>query len=198
MKNIFFAALILLFTASCVETIVVGSVAGAVLVTREKSLLSTKDDVIIATKIDAYLLKEGLKSPKDSVGVMVNEGRVLLTGVIRDLAKGKQAVDESWKIKGVKEVIDEIQINPKGMGVNDFTDSLKDTYITSVLKTKLFFKPDIVPTNYKIATVSGTVYALGTAKNESDMRKALEIISKTRGVKKVVNHIILADDSRRR
>ncbi len=196
MKNILVVVL-LFFTASCVETIVVGSLATAVVVTREKTLLETKNDIIIGSKIDAEFVKEGLKTPKDSVSVMVNEGRVLLIGVVREREKGKLANDISWKVSGVKEVIDEIQISQKGLGVSDVTDILKDSYLTSFLKTRLFLKPQLKPSNFKITTVSGAVYVLGTAQDADDMKNALALIAKTRGVKKVVNHIILANDSRR-
>jgi len=196
MKNIL-VALILFCTASCVETVVVGSVATAVVMTREKTLLETKNDIIISSKIDAEFIKQGLKTPKDSVGIMVNEGRVLLIGVVREPSKGKLANDISWKISGVKEVIDEIQISQNGLGVSDFTDIAKDSYITSFIKTRLFFKPSLRPSNYKISTTSGIVYVLGTAQDSDNMKNVLSLIAKTSGVKKVVNHIILENDSRR-
>lgn len=197
MKNIIAALLLLVFTASCVETVVVGSVATMVVVTREKTLTATKDDIAIAAQIDAEFIKEGLKTPHNAVAIMVNEGRVLLVGEIKDVAKGRKAVEICWKVAGVKEVIDEIQINSKGLALKDLTDTIKDGYLTSYLKTKLFFKPSIIPSNYKLLTENSIVYVLGVAKNERDMKEALNVIAGTRGVKKVVNHIILVNDSRR-
>ncbi len=198
MKKFFAALTLLILINSCVETVVVGSVAGATVVAREKSLKNTKDDVIIAAKIDAELLKNGAKTPQNSVNVMVNEGRVLLTGIVRDVEMGKKAVIIVNKVAGVKEVIDEIQIDRQGFGVADFGDFFRDSYITSAIKTKLFFKPSIASANYKISTIAGTVYLFGIAIDEENLKEVAATSSKTIGVRKVVNHIILANDARRR
>lgn len=198
MKIAYFALFALFLTTSCVETVVVAGATGVVVATREKSLVDTKDDVIIGAKLDAALLEQGLKSPNNSVSTMVNEGRVLLIGEVREAEKGKLAQELAWKVKGVKEVIDEIKVNEKDFGVADVTHPVSDSAVTFWLKTKLFFTPKIVPSNFKINTLNGTVYLFGVAKSDSDLRKVLSITSKTRGVKRVVNHIIQADDPRRK
>ncbi len=198
MKKLSALLLVLLLTASCVETVVVGSLATIVVVTREKTLESTKDDVIIAAKIDKEFLESGLKSPRNSVSVMVNEGRVLLTGIVRDADKGRTAIVVPWKIFGVKEVIDEIEISDQNVKVVDYGGDFRDSFITSLIKSKLFFNQKIIPANYKILTFRKVVYVFGVAREDTDIKEVLRIISKTSGVKKVVNHVILANDSRRK
>lgn len=198
MKKTFAAFLFLFFTTSCVETVVVGSFATISIVTREKSLSATADDALIAAQIDKDFLINGIKGVSNSVGVTVNEGRVLLTGVIRDTSKGDPALAIVWKVKGVKEVIDEIEVDKKGVGVRDFTSSFSDSYITSVIKVKLFFHQSILPSNYKVTTFNNVVYLIGVYKSEDQLRELLQIVSKTSGVKKVVNYVISADDSRRK
>lgn len=198
MKKTILALFALLFTASCVETVVVGGAAGIVVATREKSLMDTKDDVLIAAKIDSEFLKNGLKTPNNNVSTMVNESRVLLIGEVRDGQKGKLAQEISWKVKGVREVIDEIKITDTALSAKNAVSPFSDTVVTSWLKTKLFFRPNVVSSNFKINTFQGSVYLFGVAKNESEMKKVLTIASQTRGVKRVVNHIILQDDPRRK
>ncbi len=190
--------LVLFFATSCVETVIVGAGAGVVLATREKSVVDTKDDVIISTKIDAKFIENGLKTPKNGISVMVNEGRVLLIGVVRSEEKAKLAQSLAWKTVGVKEVIDEVKINEKDLKVTDFTAPVKDSALTSWLKIKLFFKQGIKQVNYKITTMNDAVYLFGIAKNEEELQKVLYVASHTKGVKKVVNHIILASDARRK
>ena len=198
MKNIFAAFLLLLLVTSCVETVVVGSVATIAVVTREKTIRDSGEDIAIAVKIDKDFLTSGLKGVSNSIGVMVDEGRVLLTGVVRDVEKGQLAHEIIWKIKGVKEVIDEIEISKEGVRIHDFSGSVTDSYITAAIKIKLFFKPQIAPSNYKITTFNRVVYLLGVYKSEDDLQEVLQIVSKTSGVKKVVNYVISANDSRRK
>ncbi len=198
MKKIFVAFLLLFLTTSCVETVVVGSFATIAVVTREKTLSATADDVAIVAQIDKNFLTNGLKGLSNSVSVTVNEGRVLLTGVIRDADKGHLALDIAWKTSGVKEVIDEVEVNQNGVGVHDFSSTFTDSYITSVIKAKLFFYPQIYPSNYKVTTFNRVVYLLGSYKSDSDLKELLRIVSKTYGVKKVVNYVISANDNRRK
>ncbi|HLD76525.1 MAG TPA: BON domain-containing protein [Rickettsiales bacterium] len=194
----FIAILALLFiTASCVEATVISFGAGTIVATRNKSLSDTKDDVIIAAKIDKEFLVNGLKTPRNSVEVMVSEGRVLITGEIRDLQKGKKAVEIIWKIKGVKELIDEVEIKKEDLRIADFGGVISDTYLTSKIKTKLFFNRKVSLADYKISSFNHSVYLLGIAKDRAEIDEVLRVISKTSGIKKVVNHVILANDSRR-
>jgi len=198
MKKISFAFLLLFLTTSCVETVVVGSFTTIAVVTREKSMKTTGDDILIAAQIDKNFLTNGLKGLSNSIGVTVNEGRVLLTGVIRDTNKGSLALEIAWKTGGVKEVIDEIEVNQNGVGVHDFSGTLTDSYLTSIIKSKLFFYPQIYPSNYKITTFNRVVYLLGVYRSEDDLKELLKIVSKTYGVKKVVNYVISANDDRRK
>ncbi|OFW80685.1 MAG: hypothetical protein A2887_05675 [Alphaproteobacteria bacterium RIFCSPLOWO2_01_FULL_40_26] len=201
-------SLVFLLT-SCVETIVVGSVAGAGLVVREKSLSDTGKDIAISTKLGTKFIANGLKNPGNCVDITVNEGRVLLTGNVRDESKSVLAQELVWKVDGVKEVINEIHSrsnenqdknNTKNNtgGRNDFSAVFLDYIITAQVETKLLFARDITSINYQVTTVNGTVYLLGVADNEFEMRRVLSIVSRIRGVDQVVNHVILEDDSRRR
>jgi len=63
---------------------------------------------------------------------------------------------------------------------------------------KLFaLAKDLRALNYQITTVNNEVYLLGVAIDEKEMNRAVAVASKVRGVNKVINHIILANDSRR-
>jgi osmotically-inducible protein OsmY len=187
-----------LFTTSCVETVVVGSVAGAVVVTREKTLRETATDVKIAAQLNAEFLKKGLKKPNSYVELMVNEGRVLLIGEMSDPVQAKTASIIAWKVEGVKEVIDELElVEDRRVNLRTFLSDTYDHIITAEVETRLFFTRNIFSRNYKIATLNNTVYLLGVAQSDEEMRKVFSAVSKIRGVKKVVNHVILVSDARR-
>lgn len=188
----------IIFLPSCVETVVVGSLVGGTLAAREKSLEDTRSDMVITAKLGTDFITNGLKNPGNSIGITVNEGRVLLTGIVRNPEKARLAQDLSWKIKGVKEVIDEIQIKEnEKFRLRDFSSAFSDYVITAKVAAQLFFTRDISSINYQVNTVDGVVYLFGVADTEFEMRRVLSVVSKTRGVDEVVNHVILKNDSRR-
>ncbi|MBL6665218.1 MAG: BON domain-containing protein [Rickettsiales bacterium] len=189
---------ILVSLTSCVETIVVGSLATGSMVTREKSARDMKDDIWISAQIVTKYTGKGLNGFKNTVDVTVNEGRVLLTGVVRDPKKEELAVNLAWKVDGVREVINEIQLlEDPNYRPKNFSRATLDMILTLEIETKLLIKPQLRSTNYKINTVNGVVYLMGIAADEEELNKALDIVARVRGVRKVVNHIILSDDRRR-
>ncbi len=197
MKRILILFILGTFLTSCVETVIVGSVATTIIATREKSVKDTGRDVVIAAKIDKGLIANGMITPKNSVKAMVNEGRVLLTGHVSDLEKGKRAYEIAWSTTGVVEVIDEVQIDQKKVKVRDFTSTFTDSYLTAKIKAQLFLNRDITAADFKICTSRGDVYVFGIAGDEVQMSEALRVISNISGVKKVINHAIMNDDNRR-
>jgi osmotically-inducible protein OsmY len=189
---------IVFLTTSCVEAVIIGSVGGGVVATREKSLKDTRSDVAISATLGFDFVTHGLRNPGNSVNFTVNEGRVLLTGIVRNRDKIQLARDVSWNALGVKEVIDEIQIRDnEKLKPKDFVSSFYDYLITTQVEAKLLVARDVFWPNYKITTVGGVVYLLGIAKNDFEMQRALTITSKVRGVERVVNHVLLRDDPRR-
>jgi len=190
--------LLLALLTSCVETVVIGSIGGGVLASREKTMQATRSDIMIAVTLSADFISHGLKMPGNSVNFTVNEGRVLLTGIVRDPQKAKSAQDISWMAIGVKEVIDQIQLHEEGMAFKDFFSSFRDYLISAEVEAKLLMTRDVIWPNYKITTVGSTVYLLGVAVNDFEMQRVLTLVSKVYGVEKVVNHVLLRDDQRRR
>ncbi len=194
-----FAALIfVLFLTSCVETIVLGTLAGGVAITQEKKFSETVSDSVIESKILFQLTKVGLKTPRNSVEIVVNRGRVLLVGILRDQSKAGLASDIAWKVDGVKEVIDEIQISDnRSLELHDFAGLMRDYFISLQVESRLLLAQDLASVNYKITTINGSVYLIGIASDELELRKVLSVSARVRGVKKIVNHITLANDEKR-
>ncbi len=186
------------FLTSCVETIVISSGVGAGLAYREKTIEDTRSDVKISTRIALKFIANGLKNPTNSVDVTVNESRVMLTGIVDNVKKAKLAQELCWQVKGVNEVIDEIQIRKDGkFKIADIGVAFYDYLITAEIETKFLLAKDLRFLNYQITTVDNEVYIMGVAYDAKEMNRAVSIASKVRGVKKIINHILLADDSRR-
>ncbi len=186
------------FLTSCVETVVVGSFATATVAVREKSLNNTRHDIQIYTILSADFLQNGLTNFGNSVDITVNEGRVLLTGIIRDQSKAKLAYELAWKVSGVREVIDEIQLREdESVNFRDVASASYDYVITSKVEAYLLFSKKVSSVNYKVTTVNKTVYLIGVAQDEIELNRVIQIVAKLRGVEKVVSHVVLANDRRR-
>jgi osmotically-inducible protein OsmY len=197
-KKIILLSLALFSLTSCVETIVVSTGVGAGLAYREKNIDDTRSDIKIATKIGLKFIANGLKNPINSIDITVNEARVMLTGIARDPKKAKLAQELCWQVKGVDEVIDEIQISEDGkFKFADIGSAFYDYLITAEIETKFALAKDLRTLNYQVTTVNNEVYLLGVAIDEKEKNRAVSLASKVNGVNKVVNHIILANDSRR-
>jgi len=179
----------LFFTASCVETVVVGTAATGVVLTQEKTFKETKDDLIIEARIDTEFLEAGLKNPTNKIGVTVDEGRVLLTGNVSDEKIIAKASEIAWKVKGVKEVIDEIQFNDKKTALGAAGNYFKDAAITTQINTKLLFDKKITSANFEVITINEVVYLFGVSKSQREMNAANDIAAKIVGVKKVISHV---------
>lgn len=115
----------------------------------------------------------------------VNQGRVLLTGVVQNPEDRVEAVRLVWQVQGVKQVMNEIRV-ADSEGVPGF---VRDNWITTRLRTALTFERNVQSLNYSIDTVQGVVYLMGVAMNEQELNKVLEIARTIPNVKQVVNYV---------
>lgn len=115
----------------------------------------------------------------------VNQGRVLLTGVVQNPEDRVEAVRLVWQVEGVKQVMNEIRV-ADSEGAPGF---VRDTWITTRLRTALTFEKNVQSLNYSIDTVQGVVYLMGVAMNQQELDKVLQIARTIPNVKQVVNYV---------
>jgi osmotically-inducible protein OsmY len=178
-------------TTSCIETLFVGAAATGVVVAQEKQPSETANDIWITTQIDQKFLFGGLKNPTNKIGVTVDRQRVLLTGIVDSKLIVKKANYLAWKVSGVKEVIDEIQVYSKKSTVRNLLNYFKDVSITAQIGTKALMSKKISSINFEVVTINKIVYLIGVARNEREIRELTNIASKIVGVRKVISHIVL-------
>ncbi|HSR54596.1 MAG TPA: BON domain-containing protein [Alphaproteobacteria bacterium] len=185
-------SLALLGACSTPSILVGAGASGAVAASEERGLGGALRDSRIKAELNFELLEEDRILFK-GLSTSVYEGRVLLTGIAKSAAKRDAAVRIAWQTPGVKEVINEIIIDPSGAS-GSFS---RDTWISTKLRTNLMFDFDIDAINYSIDTLRGTVHLLGVAQNQEELEKVLDHARNLAYVKKVVNHVILKTDPRR-
>jgi osmotically-inducible protein OsmY len=122
------------------------------------------------------------------LGLTVNEGRVLITGVVQKPEQRVEAVRLAWQVSGVKEVINEIRV-AESTGISGFA---RDTWITTRLRAEITFDKDIRSVNYSIDTVQGTVYLMGVSRNQAELNRVIQIARTIPDVRQVVSYTKMA------
>ena len=168
----------------------VGSAAVAASST-EKGISTSVSDGMIFTKLhDKFIQTDA--SLSTGVDVTVNDGAVLLTGKVKTPGEKVIATKLAWEIKGVREVVNEVQVTDK----SSIKDVAKDLAASAQLRGKLIADNDISSLNYSIDVVNGTVYLSGVASNVSEMNKVVTHAQELRFAQQVVNYIIIESDKR--
>ena len=176
---------------NCAPAVVgVGTAAVAASSTEKGFSTSVSDSVIFAKITDKFIQEDA--SLITSVDLSVNDGAVLLTGKVKNFEKKMLITRLSWEVKGVKEVINEVQVSSRV----SIKDVAKDVAASAQLRASLISDPDISSLNYSIDVVNGTIYLAGVASDENERNRVVSHAQLTRFTKKVVNYIILSTDKR--
>ena len=120
--------------------------------------------------IDASINKEYFNHDVNmfiNVEIEVVEGRVLLTGSVKKPKHRLDAIKLAWKILGVREVINEIDVTEKG-GIKQY---LTDVRIKTQLRYKVISDKEIASINYNFEAVNGNIYIIGISKNKKELKK---------------------------
>ncbi len=178
--------------SGCAPVILGGGVAMGLAVAQERTVGAAIDDTVLQARItDALLQKSTVLL---LVGTEVLEGRVLLTGSVQNPEDRVEAVRVTWSVPGVREVLNEIQVAERGGIAANFADAR----ITGTLRVQLMGDRNVRDINYSIDTVNGAVYLMGIAQNQAELDRVVGYARNISGVKRVVNHVLLRDDPRRR
>lgn len=177
----------------CVGIAVGAGAAAGVAAAEERGAKNAANDKGIQLAINERLFQKDL-SLFGKVSVTVYEGRVLLTGVVQKQADRDEAERIAWEQGRAVEVINELVIAASG----NLIDSANDTWITSQLRFKLTGDSNVVDINYSIDTVNGVIYLLGLAQSEAELLRVTDHARTIQGVRRVVSHVLLKTDSRRR
>ena len=179
--------------SGCAGMVIGAGATAGVSTVQERGFSGTIDDTKIRTDINAAWLNADTQMFR-KVDLSIYEGRVMLTGIVLSEAQRDEAIRLTWQVVGVREVINEININPQGQ---DFTDYTHDTWIQQKLQAKLLFDKDVKNINYVVDVVGGVIYILGIAQDQAEMNRVIADASDITAVKRVVNHILLVNDPHR-
>ena len=176
---------------SCIETAVGLGTAAVAASTTEKGFSTSVSDTVIEAKLTDKFIKNDA-SFVTGVESSVSNGSVLMTGKLDTQDQKILATRLAWEIKGVKEVINEIQV----ISEKSIKATAKDLAASAQLRAALIGDQEISSLNYSIDVVNGIVYLSGVAANEKERERVITHAQALRFAKKVVNYIILSTDKR--
>lgn len=183
----------LLLLGGCMQTIVGIAAELGVAAAQERTVGGAVDDFTIWTQIKHHYVQEDVNELLVGVSVEVIEGVVHLTGAVVDPASRINAVKLAWQPKGVKEVVNEIQVVEN----REPASVAKDKWISTQVVSRLLVAEDVKSINYSFETVNAIVYLMGIAQDEQELNKVTNIISKVKGVERVISHVRLRTDPSR-
>ena len=102
----------------------------------------------------------------------------MLTGTVENVNLKIEATRIAWGVKGVKTVINEIQIDNSDNIIN-FAD---DLVISTKISGKLMLDENVNSLNFNIETVNRIVYIIGIANSEKEKDLVINIASEVFGV----------------
>lgn len=160
-----------------------GATAG-IAATREGGIKGSASDFRIRTAISDLWFRSNLDIFR-KLNLSVDQGRVLITGVVQDPNHRLEAVRLAWQPRGVKQVINEIRV-ADGEGLGGYA---RDTWISTKLRALMTIDRDIQSINYSIETVQGIVYLMGVARAPSELDHVIEVARGVKGVKQVISYV---------
>ena len=193
-KKLLAALLVSTLAVSACAPVLVAGVAGGTTgyaSAREGGIGQTFSDVSISTGIhDAWFAYN--RDMFDKLYVTVFEGRVLIVGSVQNPDYRESAIRFAWQVKGVRQIINEIRIEPSN-GVSGYT---KDAWIGARLRTRLLSDGEIESRNYKFETNNGTIYMIGVARDQEELSRVINHSRNISYVRDVVSYVRLRSDTR--
>jgi osmotically-inducible protein OsmY len=165
-----------------------GGAAVGIASVQERGVSGAVDDTKIRARIN-YLWFEESEELLSSVNLQVQEGRVLLTGKVKDPSMRLTAVRLAWQADGVKEVINEIEVSDK----SSLRDYSRDLWIGTQLRSDLLLDRRIKSVNYSIETVNQVVYLIGVAQNQAELDRVINHARNLAYVRRVISYVRLKD-----
>jgi osmotically-inducible protein OsmY len=178
------------------DPITTAAVGGAAAVgvgsAEERGLEGAVDDTKIRAEINELWLKQDFEMYRN-VTLTINEGRVMLTGSVKRPEARVEAVRLAWQAAGVRQVLDEIQVEDQ----SGFSDYARDVWIANSLRTRLMFDEHVRNINYTVDVVNGVVYLMGIARSAEELDRVIAHARDISDVKRVVSHVVLKNDPKR-
>jgi osmotically-inducible protein OsmY len=169
-----------------------GAAVGATAAQTEKGFRRSVSDTEIRININDLWFQADEEMFR-KVNLQVEEGRVLLSGNVRLPEQRVEAVRLAWQAPGVREVINEINVDDTS-GLGNYA---RDTWITTELEATLLLDNAVSSIDYSVETVNQVIYLMGVAQSQAELDRVIGHAKEISYVRRVVSYVLLVDDPRR-
>ena len=186
--TITFINLIIIQGCSPVGILASGGATTMVVAEGDRSFGTVVDDATIKLNLSAKFLKSK-NNIFLNVNTNVNDGRVLLTGVVQSQEVRIDAVRSVWEISGVKEVMNEIEVGDQ----TTLKEYANDLWINTKVKSLAAQVVGFRVLSYNFETIKGKVYIAGISSRPDQLEGIINAIKTVKGVNEIVNYVTLAE-----
>ena len=176
------------YGCSPVSILASGGATTMVVAEGDKSLGTAVDDATIKLNISRKLLTSENNLFID-IDTNVVEGVVLLIGIVKNQESRIEAVKIVWEVRGVKEVINEIEIGDK----SSIKEYANDVWITTQIKALAAKDIGLRAISYNVETIRGKVFLAGITSRPEQLETLVNITKSVKGVKDVVNYVVIKE-----
>jgi len=159
------------------------------LATQERGLYQGLDDHRMWIAINARFLAADVDMAQ-KVHLQVQEGRVLLSGVVQEQEQRLAAVKASWEEPGVREVINHIEVEK----ARDLGQVAQDEYLARMVWAKLFVDREVRANNYSVECIDNTVYLIGVGQDKAEVQRVIDHARDVAYVRAVQNYVRVKTD----
>lgn len=172
----------------------VGTAIGAAaftadLATQERGLYQGLDDHRMWIAINARFAAADLEMAQ-KVHLQVQEGRVLLSGVVPKQEQRLAAVKAAWEEPGVREVINHIEI----ANARDLGQVAQDEYLARRVWMRLFIDRAVRANNYSVECIGNVVYLIGVGQDRIEVQRVIDHARDVAYVRDVKSHVRVKTD----
>ena len=158
---------------------------------QEKGLGTSINDKVVYVKL-RNAIYDWSPSVAEKISISVNDGSILVTGILKNVDTKIELTKVIWNVSGVKEVNNKVQISE----TNNLKNIAKDLASLGEIKAKLMASKKLNSLNFSIDVVNHIVYISGIASSEEEIAIVTQIAQEARFVKEVQNFVKINNDQR--
>jgi osmotically-inducible protein OsmY len=166
----------------CVPVVVAaGATAGGVVIYDNRSFKQMHTDSQLSAAAKNQIESDATLKNDAHINVCVYNSLLLLTGQAPTPQLRDQAYQLVSSVQGVKHIYNEIIVEPPISN----QQNLKDTWITTKVKSAMLAQSGLKSTNIRVSTENGVVFLMGDV-SQNQAHLAADVARRVSGVKQVV------------
>jgi len=186
----FYIFLIIMNLSACTSTLIGGVASVGLASVQERSIKDAAIDLKLELQIQEKLFRTNSDKLFANVGVTILEQRVLLVGNV----ESQELRDLAWEVSPkIKDVLNEITVGKKPSLVSE----AKDARISLSLSALLIGDAKVSDINFSHSVSKQIIFLIGIAKDNKELNQVIHHARTVKGVKKVINHILLKNSKKR-